>query len=268
MSYRVLAYKGNKVISIPLEEKHKYYNYTATSNGENSISFYPNTGNGINQIAVKPDKFRIIHDSNVFTLAKGTGDQDRVGSKVALKCIDITFYVRLSIDTFINYIPHGELADLSLNMRLLTVHFDDTMSPTLLADWFNKTYIYYYNFATLTPNEQSQSCHQDMLRESSEYTGKFKILHDLKFKLDKNHTIIQGHYQLKPNMNLTFDDSDNSVVNDDFINTYTFLIAPIDYRLDTDATTYNYLSTSQNFNVSRVFAYYGYNVKYTFYDLN
>lgn len=261
MSYRIFAKKGNRVISIPLEEKHKYFNIT-TSNGEYSILSYPNTTNA-NLYGIQTDKLKSLHSSNDLLLTQGTSaDSNRIGDKVALKCIDYTFEIRFNIDTFIDYIPHGELADLWVNCRLMTVHFDEPKTPAGLADWFKRTFIYY---ADVSSSYLRQSCHQDMLRESSDFTGKFSILHDLKFKLNKSQGVHQIHYQLKPDMNLTFNNTSNLATNEEFLNTYTFLIGPIDYAIDTDPTTFHYL---KNINSSYTLIYIGMNVKYTYYDLN
>lgn len=265
MSYYIRAYKGKKHLSIALEEKHKYFNENGTSPnyGEKEVSTYPNMGGQQNAVAL--DKFIILHKSDDFTLSQGTDDTNRTGSKISLTAIDFTIYLRLNIDTFIDHIPHGWLQKLFVNFRIMTVKFDKSMGQADLMDWYKNTYIYYANLGTDSSPILSQSCHQDMLRESSPWTGQFKIIKDMKLKLTYNKGIKQIHYKLDPHMNLTFDNT-NHVTNEEFNHTYTFVIAPIDYRLDFDGTSFHYLNLMTNtaYGLAKV----GYNVKYTFYDLD
>lgn len=265
MSYYIKARKGGRNITFPLEEKHVYFNNDGSSPfyGEKTISTYPNTNFQQNSVAL--DKFIILHKSDDLTLAQGTSDDSRIGNKVSLTAIDFTIYLRLDIGTFIDHIPHGWLQKLSVNFRIMTVKFDKSMGQADLMDWYKNTYIYYSNLNTAQAPALSQSCHQDMLRESTTWTGKFKILKDMKLKLTYNKGIKQVHYKLDPHMSLTFDNT-NHVTNEDFAHTYTFIVAPIDYRLDFDGTSFNYLNglQTQSYSIAKA----GYNVKYTFYDLN
>lgn len=263
MSYYIKAYKGPKQISIPVEEKHKYFNYNGSTlyNTETQLNFYDNSGT--QQYKVEIDKFKIIHNSNNFTLTTGAGASDIIGDKVQVKDIDYTIYLRLNIDKFINDIPHGYLQRLWVNFRIMTVHFDQSMGQADLSNWFKRVFIHYNTFDNAT-YQWAQSCHQDMLTESNPYTGKFKILYDKKIKLTYDKGVKQIHYKLTPNMNVTFDNTSNPT-NSDFRNTYTFIIAPIAYHLDMDGTTYHYV---KNFTISDTMAYASFNIKYTFYDLN
>lgn len=265
MSYYIRAYRGPKHLNLPLEEKHKYFNESGASPnyGEKEISTYPNNGFQQNMVAI--DKFIILHKSDDFTLLQGTGDDTRTGNKIALTSIDFTIYIRLNIDTFIDHIPHGWLQKLFVNFRIMTVRFEKAMGQADLMDWYKNTYIYYSNLNTASVPALSQSCHQEMKRESSPWTGKFSILKEMKLKLTYNKGIKQLHYRLDPHMNLNFDET-NHVTNENFSHTYTFVVAPIDYRLDFDGTSFHYLNalTNTTYSLAKV----GYNIKYTFYDLD
>lgn len=265
MAYFVKARKGSRTIDIPVEEKHKYYNRgvsTAYPQGDLYIRTYPSTSVA-NSYSIQSDKLSVFHTTNDFSLGGGTDSDDRIGDKVMVNKIDCTLAVRVN-----NQVIEGDGQDYAnlypfyINLRLMVVHFDQARTPADIAAWFKYTYIYYNDLGS---NNFRQSCHQSMLRESSQYTGKFKILHDEKFKLSRDYSVRQFKVTLTPNMDLTFDSS-NYVTNDNFKNTYFFLLGPIDYSIDCSTYLGNWLLNSSGKTYDLV--NFTYNLKYTYYDLN
>lgn len=265
MSYRIYAHKGGKSLSIPVEEKHKYYNNAISENypsGDMYIRTYPSTSSA-NKYSIQVNKINAFHSTNAFTTATGVDVDNRIGDKVMLNKIDCTLAIRMN-----NQVTGGDGQDYAnlypywINLRLMVVHFDTSQTIQNIANWFRDTYIYYNDLGN---NNLRQSCHQKMLRESCQHTGKFKILFDERFKLSRNDPVRQMKVSISPNMDLTFD-SNNTVTNADFKNTYFILFGPIDYSIDCSTYLGNWLLNTSNKTYDLV--NFTYNIKYTYYDLN
>lgn len=259
MSYSIKAYKGKKALRIKVEEKHKYFN----SPGYISWNAYDATA--IDEYATQYN-FSTIHTSNSFTLTRGPTSSNLIGDKVHLNKIDYTICLYVNSAALTDEIPHGDNFDFWEKCRLMVVHFDSVMDNTALANWFKTSYIYYYLVGD-DAAKPAQSVHQNRLRESSLYTGRFKILYDLSIELSKQQSVKQLSFSLTPNKDITFD-SNGNVVNTDFKNTYFFLIGPINYKFDVDARTTEMTMRAQ-FNQNNIINIsYNANIKYTYYDLN
>lgn len=259
MSYKLYAKRGPKVIAIPIEEKHKYFN------ADGFLTWNPYDSTQINEYATSYN-FSTIHSSNALTLTRGVDAGQMIGDKINLRSIDYTIAITLNSAAITDEIPHGDAIDLWVRCRLMVVHFDKSMSNANFAAWFKNNYIYYYLVGD-DSTKPAQSVHQNRLRESTTDTGKFKILYDLPFKLSKQESSKELSFSLKPNMNLTFDTS-GYATNDDFTNTYCFLIGPINYYFDVDARSSEMLMRPSFTSSSLRLLTYWSNVKYTFYDLN
>lgn len=265
MSYRILAHKGSKSLSIPVEEKHKYYQQGTTSSypsGDLYIRTYPSTSSE-NVYCIQSDKISSFWNTNMFFTQSGSSVNQRIGDKVMFNKVDCTLAIRVNHEAIEgDGQDYANLYPYFINMRFMIVHFDKSMTQSDIANWFKETYIYYNQ---ISANNYRQSCHQYMLRESCPYTGKFKILHDEKFKLTRDNPVKQMKVSLSPNMDLTFDSS-GFVTNDDFNNTYFILFGPIDYSIDCSTYLGNWLlnSSSKNYDLIN----FTYNVKATYYDLN
>lgn len=255
MSYYINARRGPRIISIPVEEKHLYFNSLFT------LEWKPYSQN-MQDFLTQYDVV-ILHDSNNLSLTQGTGDSNIIGSKIQIKRIDYTIYFRLEHEIITDHIPHDGTNSFFENCRVMVVHFDSPKTAGSLADWFKDTYIYY----AMANSQPIQSCHQNRLRESTPYTGKFKILYDIPFKMTLNESVKQMSFHLEPRKNLTFDSG--TLTNDDFKNTYCFLMGPANYSIDCDARTFELVNRSVFNNLSNMSNIAGgINVKYTFYDLN
>lgn len=255
MSFTIKARKGNYTLNIPIEEKHKYFNAFFTLQWK---AYTQNSQDFLTQYDVI-----LLHDSNNLSLVAGTGDDNIIGSKIQVKRIDYTFFFRLEHEIITDHIPHDGTNSFFENCRVMVVHFDNAMTAGSIADWFKKSYIY-YGLSNIDP---VQSCHQNRLRESSDYTGKFKILYDIPFKMTLNESVKQMSFHLEPRKNLTFESG--TLTNEDFKNTYAFLLGPANYSIDTDARTFELVHRAVFNNIQNMNNISGgVNVKYTFYDLN
>lgn len=213
------------------------------------------------------EAFLILSNSNDFKLTTGTTDTGRIGQKVQI--VNIDYYVNISLDgnTIAGTLAHGNMVDMEFKFRLMTVKFDEPMNDLALATWWEDIHIYngqYTGGVSTQPNKIS-SVWTDILSESNPQTGKFKILYDDKFTLGKGHTATMKHIHLSPKMNLTFNEL-NSVTNDDFKNTYTFLVMPIEYRMDMDCISQDIMSRTATPNSVSLIKYNS-ESKYTYYDL-
>lgn len=226
MPYYITAKNGNKLLSIPIEDKHQYYD-TYYQPGY-LLKLDQTTGAGL-----QPRQDNIIHvfDTNRIKIAQGTDEDQRIGNKVMLKTIQTNINFRFLPLTLITDFGHGDLINLYMKFRLMTVHFDDSMTRADIAEWFRATYMptaYGDGDITMVMSNQVQN-----LRESTPYTGKFKIIHDTVFSLSKDKCNLNTSLLLKPNKQITFNDT-NDITNEDFQNTYTFIITPSFNEMDMD----------------------------------
>lgn len=177
-SYKIYAKKGRKVMPIKIEEKHNYQNV------RNDIQIYQITyGSAMNinnfrGMGVNSSNVYIIHNSNQTSVAQGTAENQRVGNKVNIKSISFTCQMNFVSNNLVAYFSHGELIDMNFHFRIMTVKFNQQMTSTDLAAWFRESHIYYF---TETANDGTMpvcSNWTDKLRESTPWTGQFKILMD------------------------------------------------------------------------------------------
>ena len=170
--------------------------------------------------------------------------------------------------------------------RLQVIHFDDPLPSTVSAsnavknkvtEWFNQTYVPQkyntgaaaswadYGYSLLMSNKVQ------MLRESTSYTGKFKIIKDIQFSLNQNKTYQIIDFQLDPKkqVNMTTEDGINyTITNDWWVNTVIVLWQPMNYDLDMDplsAATLKALTSSSysSYTIGEITK----SVKLTYYDV-
>lgn len=235
-SYKIYAKKGKKTMPIKIESKHFY------SNPYQSLYIYRPTNNVQNQEAnngynISSRNVWVAWKSNNVTIPQGTGEVGRIGNKVNIKGVNCSMIVSLTPTNLINYFGHGDLVDLEFKFRIMAVKFnkplnDDTVD---LADWFRETFIYTRVQTGTGIGVLCQSVWTDKLRDSTKYTGSFKILKDKKFTLSKSHSSTQFNFNLGLNREVNFENDNNRpTVEQKFNNIYIFVISPCWYELDMD----------------------------------
>ena len=258
MSYTIKAFKKGSSLKIPIEEKHKYYN--------NEVSIY--TKARIYQQVASDLDFKIIHNTSDFTIGTGVGEDTMIGKKIQIKDITYTIITRLNSNTFTDYIPHADNFDLWLNCRLMCVKFDQPKTEANLMSWFENNFIY-YKLSGGTTGSPVLSNWMKRLRESTNDTGRFTILKDIKFRLSKKDSVKEITFSLSPHKDVTINSSDSTIVNDDMKFIYTFIVGPICYPFDTDARTTEMTSAaSWDSHPNNIWITVNSNTKYTMYDLN
>lgn len=265
-NYYITAHNKSRKINIPLEEKHKYFQQGAS---ETSIQVFKidSTAAPYHGYTVTKDNIHIIFNTNNLSISQGTGEDQRVGNKIALKSIDLTTYVYLLGNSIINKFSHSEAITTTFNFRIMCVKFEELMTTTDLADWYQKTYIYYFNVPVANAQYiPFQSNWMDKLRESTPYTGAFKILYDKKFTLGKNHTVTQMNINLPIKGNINFDNTSNRPTdNQEINNTYCFIIGPSNIFLDCDCISQDKMMQSSFTDTG--LAYINTNIKVKYYDM-
>lgn len=268
MSYYINAYRRGNRISIPVEEKHLYKNgFTATN-----IKTYTTTPPQQNYLDTE-DVVQ-ISQLNDIVFRQGVEVSQLVGNKIFLKDIAITLNVRASA-SLMSVIHSGSPAiDYFSNCRVMVVQFDDDLdiNDTEFCDWFRTTYIYYGSETIGGQVVPIQSVHQNRMRESTPWTGRFKILKDIPFKVTKEKSSLAMSFTLDFKKDLTLmPSSAGSVnfvpVNDDFKHIYLYFLGPGNYSIDNDAMTAKNLAQYDGGVQVSMFEI-AYNIKYTFYDIN
>lgn len=269
-SYKIYAKKGRKVMPIKIEQKH-IYSHTFTTNSESQLYVYKpvstNTEDNTVGYGINQNNIKVLYNTNTLTLSQGVGESQRVGNKVNIKRVAITLYVRFNSERLIAAFSHGQMIDTFFNFRIMTVHFKDLMTTNDIAKWYRETFIYYRTVSISGGTSYPyQSNWMDKLRESTPYTGSFKILFDKKFQIKKSKSVKQLNIKVPISGNVNFDNTTNRPTdNQEFNNTYTFLIGPSNVYLDMDA-----ISTDKCLNMandSELLFYLQSNIKITYYDV-
>lgn len=272
-SFYIKAHKHGKTLTIPIEEKHIYKQLISSSSSATGCYaggwLYKLNESGSSSMCPHNEAFLKLTNANSddFKVASGTSDDSRIGQKLQL--VNVDHYVNISLDgnSISGTLSHGNMVDMEFKFRLMTVKFDKTMSDYDLANWWAAIHIYngLYTGGDVSQPNKISSVWTDTLSESNVWTGRFKILYDDKFTLGKEHTSTQKHIHLSPKMNLTFDEA-NNFTNEDFKHTYTFIVMPLEYRVDMDCISADIMTRTGTPNTVRLILYNS-ETKYTYYDL-
>lgn len=241
-SYKIYAKKGKKVMPIKIEEKHEYgYSVTSTTEGNILVAKQDamvTSGSGnANGYGVNAANIQILHNSNNIYIPQGTGENMRIGNKVNIKSINLTMYLHANTQAFINnyYDNQRVMCPFRFNFRIMTIKFDRQMSRVDLSRWFRESYIYYRLVSISGEDYPYQSNWMNKLRESTPWTGSFKILMDKKFQLTDTHSNTQMSITIPIKGQVNFDNTSNNPTNNQFVsNIYTFIIGPANNDLDMD----------------------------------
>lgn len=268
MAYKIYAKRGKKTMPIKLESKHYYdnLNYIYINLYKSNVSSAA-TAIDLRGMGPTTDNITIINNTNNIHIVKGTGEENRIGNKVNLKGINMVLGLSFVTDAIATYLSHSESCKMVFNFRIMTVKFDQQMSRTDIARWYQETFIY-YRLINLSGGDKfpKQSNWMDKKRDSTKWTGSFSILKDKKFTLDKEHSFTQFNYNLGFNKDVNFDNTSNNPTENQYIsNIYTFLIAPSNNFYDMDAVSQskveNFATASQ-----AIWGLEG-NIKYIYYDM-
>lgn len=259
---------------IKIEEKHIYQH--AAANQDLYISVMksvtdPTFAQYYRGYAPTDANCKLLHNTNTITINQGTGEDQRIGNKVNIKSVSLVLNLHMEPTALINNFGHSELVDMKFHFRLMCVKFNSPLDTTgeaeKFADWYRNTFIYYRTVSVTGGAKMPvQSNWMDKIRNSSEYTGSFKILYDKKFSLSKFKTVKQKQINLPINGNATFDNDNNRLTqNQKLSNIYTFLIGPSNNWLDMDA-----ISTDKTEHLGTGYAnlfIYNANIKTIYYDV-
>ena len=250
--------KTGKKFNIAVEDKHKYGNFTQQII---RLNHPDNTKNDDNGYIIGQNVLAKFDLSDYVTITQGTGEDQRIGNKVFMKWLHWTYSISFDADSMLTNLPHGTLFDFFARFRVMVVKFDKAMTEQDIVDWFKATYVYF----RVTGSTFVQSTHQTKMRESTVYTGKFKILYDKKIKMGRKKSVKLSNIPIRINQNLNFDPSTNKPTDENFKYIYGLIIGPSYNEIDLDATSYN---SSTRFSQSAVdFANTGGMLKYEYYDL-
>lgn len=316
MSYVIKAYKKGSKLNIPVEDKHKYntqaeahnyYTFQATIPSK-KWSLIPYTAaytdlGAAGYGAVWNDNkhnIELLWTGEQLSTQTGTGVDQRIGNKIFLKNLTILINIYLTesakrffnaeyvnftdlntdgttLAGFTNHLKEEGKTPAKFKFRLMLIKFDDAMDKTNIVNWFNTIYVpqYYGGNGITMPAISNQS---KMLRESCNYTGKFRIMYDKSFSINskKGHKFIKFSYDFK--RNLTADDINGKITDDDFKNLRLILFSPTLLNNDINGIALSKFSDYLEKTVSLsnaatlrnwvVDAFWGEtNIKYKYYDL-
>lgn len=262
MATIVARSKYGKKFKVSVEDKHKYFNFDSQTIYLNKTDVDKDSNNGFN---IGTNCLVAYNLSTNVVIQQGTAEDQRVGNKVYMKFLHFTYSLGLSGASLTTNLPHGDLADLFLRFRVMVVKFENEMSSQQLVEWFRTTYIYFKTMTVGALTWPCQSVHQTKLRESTPYTGRFKILYDKKLKMGKKKTVKVSNISIPIKQNLNFENTYNKVTDDTFKNIYAIFIGPCFNDIDTDSITSD---KTYSFSSERVFLAGIHAVmKYEYYDI-
>lgn len=253
--------KFGKKFKISVEDKHKYFNFTEQPIRINKLDANKVDDNGLCIGASTLARFQL---SDNITISQGTAEDQRIGNKIFMKFIHWTIDLHLDGLSLINNFPHGTIADLYARFRIMVVKFQKAMTEQDLVDWFKATYIY-FNLAGSGNISIKQSVHQTKLRESTPFTGKFKIMYDKKIKMGRKKNVKMCNIPIRINQNLNFENTNNTSTDESFKYIYGLVIGPCCNDLDLDSISAEYASRFST--PYQDFAKVGGVIKYEYYDM-
>lgn len=233
MAYINARSKYGYPFSVSVEDKHRYYN-----GNEKTIPVYKendqsNEGPGFCPFS---SNFSYYNIGSEMKIAQGSADDERIGNKVYLKFVDITYGIFMQGDVLTTTFPHGTINDLFMRCRVMLVKFNKPMTSTDFAKWFQETYTYFRTVGVAGGgNKPLQSCHWNRLRESTEWTGNFKIIYDKKITLTRSKCMKFKDIHWTINRNTTYENTYNTATDDYLQNVYLLFIGPSCLRYDLDA---------------------------------
>lgn len=233
MAYLYAKSKYGKRFAVSVEDKHRYYN-----GDEKSIPVYKENDQSAEGPGFCPfsSNFTIYNIGSNMKIPQGNDENQRVGNKVYLKFADITYGIYMQGDVLTNTFPHGTINDLFMRCRVMLVKFDDVMTSGDLANWFQDTYTYFRTVGVAGGgNKPLQSVHWDKMRESTKWTGTFKIIYDKKITLTRSKCMKLKTIHWVINRNTTYENTYNDITDEDLKNVYLLFIGPSCIRYDLDA---------------------------------
>lgn len=253
--------KFGKNFKISVEDKHKYINFNSQPIRINKLDGTKVDDNGL---CIGVSNLTLFELTDNIQIAQGTAEDQRIGNKVFMKFLHWTLDMYLNGPNLITTFPHGTIVDFYARFRVMVVKFQQQMSEQDIVDWFKATYIY---FKTAGTNNHTiiQSVHQTKMRESTAYTGKFKILYDKKFKMGRKKSVKITNIPIKINQNLNFDNTTNHPTDDNFKYIYGIVIGPCNNALDLDSISTDGANRMGTAYVD--FAEVGGVLKYEYYDM-
>lgn len=179
--------------------------------------------------------------------------------------------------TFYNQINWRQGIRQWAKFRVMLVRFNDLTDQqetnesslkTYVKKWFNTIFVPSIIIPSVSSNYEDipvVSNQSKMLRESTDYNGKYQIIYDQIIELGQNDMNKYITINLDPKMNLTFD-TDDHATSEKFNNVFGFIIPPTFYKMDMDTCTYQALQTSTDSNPFNL-AHFSTNIKFTYYDI-
>lgn len=266
MAYIYARTKSGKGFKMGVEDKHVYKNFDdyyiyVNRNPNNAAAA---TEPSANPYSVNSSKLVSFDITNNFILPQGTDENQRIGNKVFLKFIHLTYYINMNGDKYIASFSHGQAIDSYYRLRVMVVQFDDSQTENDLAEWFRTTYTYFKMQAIYNTTVPRQSVHTAKLRESTPYTGSFKILYDKKTCLKKNKTVKMSTINIPIKQNINFENTNNLPTDGSMKYIYLIVIGPCFNEVDMDTVsedqTHSLTEDIALFNTACV-------AKYEYYDL-
>lgn len=177
-----------------------------------------------------------------------------------------------------NYVNHDYRANQKqwYKFRIMIVRFNDLLDEQrenesdlkdYVKDWWNKIWV---PQAICTSDNDGYvdipivSNQSKMLRESTEYNGKYQIIYDQMIELNQADTSKHIEINLEPKKNLNFG-NDLHPTNEEWNNVYGFIIPPLYYKTDMDLVSYQTLQLGSESSIA--LAEFTTNVKFTYYDI-
>lgn len=266
MAYIYARSKSGKPFKMGIEDKHIYHNYSEAGLyvGKNLKNDSTTEMTTSNPYCINSSKLASYNITGGFVVPRGTDENQRVGNKVFLKFIDITYEIRMSPTSYINSFSHGQAIDAYFRCRVMVVQFDAGKTETDLADWFRDTYTYFSTRAIHNDTAPLQSVHTAKLRESTTHTGAFRILYDKKICIKKNKTVKMSTIRLPIKMNVNFENDYNKPTDESMKNIYLIVIGPCYNEVDMDTISYD---KTASIAADTLLFYTGCVAKYEYYDL-
>lgn len=195
--------------------------------------------------------------------SQGTDENERIGRKISVKSLHWSGVFNTNASAF-NTFYAAQTYHLNrpwfAKFRAMVVEFDPDFAITTgnIMSWFNATYVYF-------DEGKQPSVHTSMLRESTAYTGSFKIIIDKKFTLTSSKPSYPFDFNIPWRPTLNFDSAGQTdPTNRKLI---CFVIGPNEFEADMSFNLGTWFSTTYGLNPNgATIGLHLSNLKLSFYD--
>lgn len=198
--------------------------------------------------------------------AIGNGHSTRKSNRITVSSVRVKMHFVLRYDMLTRFsflsvamtgldkntnLPLNPTMFMKFRLFLISVDDDIEVTPAKLLNWFYATHCLYKppiaaevlkgpKDADVTTSPGPTSVHSNVLRVTTDWTGKFNVLADRKFSISPRHPCFDIDMTIPLKKEFVFDEDYSANSKLLYPKLYLFILPPLSYEVDVDPATYDY----------------------------